>query len=394
MNDAQPAGCYVHLPFCDRICPYCDFAVVGYAHARVERYLRALHGELARAAAPDLSIRTIYLGGGTPSALGAARIAELLGALQRRFDVERGSIECTLEANPSRNADDLVAYRKAGVTRLSIGVQSFDDGELHRLGREHSADEADAYIGAARAGGHDNIGVDLIAGVPGQTPASFRHTLERTIASAPQHVSVYGLTIEAGTPYARWFGRAPQQFPDDDATADLLELAEESLTAAGFAHYEISNFAKPGFESEHNRGYWQQRECIALGMSASGYERGVRYRNARGFDEYCEAVERGASARVDEERLGFPERVGEAAMLALRTSEGIRDGDFRVRFGLDARAIFAPAINKCREAGLLETDGQGVRLTARGRLLANAACTEFLHPSFLPAPAGLGTITT
>jgi len=389
----RAAGCYVHLPFCDRICPYCDFAVVEFARARVGRYLKAVRAELARSPA-DLALASIYLGGGTPSALSADDIAGLLHAVFAHFGVEPGSIECTLEANPSRNAADLNLYRRAGVNRLSIGVQSFDDGELHRLGRDHSADQARGYISAARAAGHRNIGIDLIAGAPGQTAQSFQATLARAIECAPQHVSVYGLTIEAGTPYARWFRRSPEEFPDDDATADLLELAERELTAAGFARYEISNYAKAGFESEHNRGYWRQQDCVALGMSASGYEGGRRFRNARSFEAYCAAIEAGASAQEEEEKLAFEARLGEAAMLSLRTREGIQDGDFRARFGVDPRLVFAAAIDKCRRAGLLEEDGQGVRLSARGRLLANTACSEFLHPSFIPAPAGVGKTTS
>jgi oxygen-independent coproporphyrinogen-3 oxidase len=389
----RPTGCYVHLPFCDRICPYCDFAVVEFARPRVERYLKAVHAELALTKT-DRELASIYLGGGTPSALSADDIAALLSAIFKHFDVEPGSIECTLEANPSRNAADLGRYREAGINRLSIGVQSFDDAELHRLGRDHTADQGQAYLGAAREAGHRNVGIDVIAGAPGQTAASFERTLRRTIECAPEHVSVYGLTIEAGTPYARWFDRAPHEFPDDDATADLLELAEAELTAAGFSRYEISNYAKSGFESDHNRGYWHQRECVALGMSASGYEDGSRYRNLRSFDAYCTAIEAGGSALEEEEKLDFQARLGEAAMLCLRTREGIRDVDFRTRFGVDPRTVFEAAIDKCRRAGLLEEDGQGVRLSSRGRLLANTACSEFLHPSFIPAPAGIGKTTS
>jgi oxygen-independent coproporphyrinogen-3 oxidase len=381
------ALCYVHLPFCDRICPYCDFAVVEFAQARVDRYMRALHAELESVVAPGEPVRSIYFGGGTPSALGGERIRELLATLFARFQIAPGSVECTLEANPSRNVDDLARYREAGVNRLSIGVQSFDDAELHQLGRDHTGEDAARYVSAARSAGFENCSIDLMAGVPAQTSASFGRTLDRALACGPEHVSVYGLTIEAGTPYATWHARSPSAFPADDAVADLLEQAEATLCAAGMAHYEISNFARPGFECRHNQGYWQQRDCIALGMSASGYAGGLRYRNARGFDDYCAAIEAGRRPRAEEERLDAAGRLGEAAMLALRTSDGIRDDDFRARFGVDARAVFARPIKECREAGLLEETREGVRLTARGRLLANAACMEFLHPNLMPASA-------
>jgi len=387
------ASVYVHLPFCDRICPYCDFAVVEFKQDRVARYLAALQRELD--SAPQSStITSVYFGGGTPSALSESEIASLLAALFSHFATAQGSIECTLEANPSRNAAALKAYRAAGVTRLSIGVQSFEDLELLRLGREHSARDAKTFVATARKAGFSNVNLDLIAGVPDQTSTSFGRTLAQAIACEPDHISVYGLTIEEGTPYASWFARTPDRFPDDDHMADLLEQAEQELENAGYVHYEISNYAKPGSECAHNIGYWRQQNCIALGMSASGYEDGLRYRNVRGFDSYCAAIERGSSPREDEEQLSEQRRIGEAAMLALRTREGIRDTDFRARFGIEPRAVFSQAIDKCRGAGLLEEDEYGVRLTRRGRLLANTACSEFLLPSFIPAPAGLGKNTS
>jgi oxygen-independent coproporphyrinogen III oxidase len=389
------AGCYVHLPFCDRICPYCDFAVVEFKAEQVQRYLNALHAELARADIPPGAVQTIYLGGGTPSALSAEQINTLLAALFERFGLTPGSVECTLEANPAGLKSGIPhtdlkvrGYIEAGITRLSIGVQSFDDEELHRLGRTHSAAEAEHYITEARRAGHDNIGLDLIAGVPGQTADIFRRTLQRALGCEPDHVSVYALTIEQGTPYATWFQQDSKAFPDDDAMAEQLEDAHNLLTAAGLEHYELSNFAKPGFECAHNIGYWRQRDCLALGMSACGYRDGARTRNARSYEAYCTAIEAGRAAVEDIETLAWPERIGEAAMLALRTAEGIVDQDFRDRFGVDPPVVFAAARKRCCEAGLLEVDGSGARLTPRGRLLANSVCTEFLHP-FFPAPAGL-----
>ena len=373
-------GCYVHLPFCDRICPYCDFAVVRHARARVDRYMSALAREIERSARPPKPVRTIFLGGGTPSALDADLLEQLLAGLFEHFDVERGSIECSLEANPSRNIDDLPRWRDAGVTRLSIGVQSLDDGDLHRLGRDHSADQAETFVRAARRAGFDSVSIDLIAGAPGQSPESFAKTLDRGAALEPDHVSVYGLTIEQSTPYALWHAREPQTFPDDDAVAEMLTEADARLAAAGFEHYELSNFARPGHRCAHNVGYWRQRDCIAYGMSAAGYQDGERYRNERDFDKYCEAIEAGVSPRAEIERLDFARRIGESAMLALRTSEGIDDADFRKRFGIDTTVAFAAARKRCSEAGLLEVDGHGARLTQVGRLLANDVCAEFLVP--------------
>ncbi|HXW50778.1 MAG TPA: coproporphyrinogen-III oxidase family protein, partial [Candidatus Acidoferrales bacterium] len=262
----------------------------------------------------------------------------------------------------------------------SVGVQSFDDGELHRLGRDHDQAQAVAYIRAARSAGFDNVSLDLIAGTPGQDARSFRESLRQALDLAPDHISVYGLTIEPGTPYAAWREREPHAFADDDALAELLELAESVLCDAGMSHYEISNFARPGFECAHNVGYWRQRDCVAIGLSAAGYRDGMRYSNARDLNAYCDALNNGYSARVAEERLSPAARIGEAAMLALRTAGGLGILDFQERFGVDARSIFAAAIEASKTAGLLE-EGEGtVRLTRRGRLLANTACALFLEP--------------
>ena len=376
-------GCYVHLPFCDRICPYCDFAVVQYNERRAERYLAALLAEIRAAAPAQRRLQTIYFGGGTPSALQPEHIADIAQGLWRKFATAAGTIEFTLEANPARNSTALAQWRASGVNRLSLGVQSFDDGELHRLGRTHSAAQTRAFLEAARAAGFANISVDLIAGAPGQDLASFEHSLRQAVRCGVEHVSVYGLTIEAGTPYATWHHNEPAAFPDDDAVAGLLELAHDVLTDAGYAHYELSNFAQPGYEAAHNYGYWRQRDCTAFGMSAAGYEGGVRYRNAREFETYCNAVENGLSARAEVEALSPGERLGEAAMLALRTASGLEYADFSRRFAVDAPRAFHTALKKCMTAGLLEGDADGARLTRRGRLLANSVCAEFLTPQIM-----------
>jgi oxygen-independent coproporphyrinogen-3 oxidase len=375
------AGIYVHIPFCDRICPYCDFAVVRTREDAIERYCAALHKEVERADQPTGRVATVYFGGGTPSALPPVQIASLVSHLSTKFGFEPDAVECTLEANPSRGIADLEHWRRAGVNRLSVGVQSFNDAELHKLGRDHSAAQAATFLDAARSAGFENVSLDLIAGAPGQTKASFEASLAAAIASPVTHLSVYGLTIETGTPYASWYARDPVAFPDDELAADLLEAADTVLTKAGYLHYEISNFAQPGCESAHNIGYWRQRDCIAFGLSAAGYESGLRYANHRGIAEYCGAIEAGRSARAFAERLPFARRVGEAAMLALRTSAGIVDADFARRFDIDASTVFRAARKKCSAAGLLEDDGARARLTSRGRLLANSVCAEFLTPA-------------
>ncbi len=375
-------GVYVHLPFCDRICPYCDFAVVPYESQFARRYVDAVLRELA--ATTPRPVQTIYLGGGTPSLLGTA-IATLLTAIFDHTGVAPGSIECTLEANPARNAEHLAAWRAAGVNRLSVGVQSFNDAELHRLGRNHDAATAAAFVRRARDAGFTNIGIDIMAGIPGQTPSTLSRSLETACELGVPHISLYALTVETGTPYALWRDRAPAAFPGEDAVAAMLEDGAARLAAVGLRQYEISNFARPGFACAHNIGYWRQRDCIGLGVSAAGYEAGRRYRNVRSTLEYCRRMERGESPRQSIEELPWPARVGEAAILALRMVDGIDNESFRARFGLDPRRVFARAIERCAAAGLLEADTAGIRLTPGGRLLANVVCVEFLEPELAPA---------
>ena len=376
-------GCYVHIPFCDRICPYCDFAVVRYKEEHVSRYMSALITEICSSGplGPLVGpIQTLYFGGGTPSTLPRPWFQKVTRTIFDRFATWPGSIEFTLEANPSRATASLDDWLAFGVNRLSIGVQSFDDHELRRLGREHDAAQAISFYRAARAAGFANVSLDLMVGVPGQSEASFERSLERALQLEPEHVSAYGLTIEDATPYARWHRRDPAAFPDDDVVANLLDRAHTVLTRAGMTHYEISNFARPGFESAHNLGYWRQRNCLAFGMSAAGYRDGLRYRNTRSMAHYCDRLERGDPPIEEEERLSETARVGEAAMLALRSSAGIEHEDFLRRFGVDAKAAFARAREKCKALGLLEEDERGMRLTQSGRLLANTVCAEFLEP--------------
>ena len=293
------AGVYVHIPFCDRICPYCDFAVVRTRRQTMVRCCAAspprsveLHSR--RRHRDDLPRRRHSFS----AAAGTDRRADR-GNLEPRIAIGPEALECTLEANPSRGRDDLERWREAGVNRLSVGVQSFDDIEC-TTNRDHSAAQASAFLDAARAAGFENVSLDLIAGAPGQTRASFEASLAAAIACPVAHISVYGLTIETGTPFASWYARNPRDFPDEELVADLLEAADAILSGAGFSHYEISNFARPGFESAHNSGYWRQRDCLAFGMSAAGYENGLRYANHRDFDVYCSAVEAGLPVRAYE----------------------------------------------------------------------------------------------
>ena len=370
------AGIYVHLPFCPYICPYCDFAKWAWDDARAARYLAALRAELARA--PAVRARTLFFGGGTPTAYAPEAIAALIGDVRERFGLAADA-EITTEANP----DPALAARipglfAAGVNRLSIGVQSFDPAELKVLGRRHTAADVAAAVRAARAAGFTNLSLDLIFGAPGQTEASWAASLDAALALGPDHLSCYGLTIEEGTPYATWFARDPAAFADDSLEARLYAIAIDRLRGAGFEHYEISNWAKPGHQSQHNRLYWANDEYLGLGVGAASYLGGVRSTHTRELDAYCAAALAGEPVPGESERLEGAARVGEAIMLALRTAEGVDLEAFRERYGLDVVQRYRDVVDELVAGGFLDLVPGHVRLTERGRFVANDVCGAFL----------------
>ena len=372
----ERAGVYVHLPFCPYICPYCDFAKWAWDDTRAAQYLDALRAELAFA--PRVEARTLFFGGGTPSMYGADAIGSLIEEVRARFALPHDT-EITAEANP----DPLLAVRipglrAAGVNRLSIGVQSFDARELRVLGRQHTARDVEKAIGAAREAGFDNVSIDLIFGVPGQTEASWAATLDAAVALGVEHVSSYGLTIEEGTPYATWFARDPSAFADDTLEARLYAMAIERLRSAGFEQYEISNWAKPGFRSLHNQLYWANEPYLGLGVGAASYLGGVRSTHTRNLGEYCEAALAGGPIPGESERLEGPAQAGEAIMLALRTAEGVDVTAFRERYGIDVNERYRVVVDDLVAAGLLAADSAHLRLTERGRFVANDVCGAFL----------------
>jgi oxygen-independent coproporphyrinogen-3 oxidase len=370
------AALYVHWAFCPYLCPYCDFAKWAYDERAADRYVRALEAEIAQA--PGLDATTLFYGGGTPNAYAPAVLVRVLALLRERFGV-RDDAEVTTEVNPDRSlTEGFDVLRAGGFNRLSIGAQSLEAAELHVLGRQHSADDVAETVRRARAGGFNNVNIDLMFGVPGQTEASWERSLDAAIGLGVEHVSTYGLTIEEGTPYARWQAREPAAFADDEREAGLYALAIEKLTRAGFEHYEISNFARPGFRCEHNANYWRNGAYLGLGVGAASYLEGVRSTHSRDRAAYEAAALAGEAIPGDSEELTGDARTGEAVMLALRTCEGVDAGTFRERYGVDVFTHYAPVIAEYAAAGLLVADERSVRLTARGRFLANDVCGAFL----------------
>jgi oxygen-independent coproporphyrinogen-3 oxidase len=367
-------GVYVHLPFCPYLCPYCDFAKWPIRASAARAYLDALCAEIEHEAAEPAA--TIYLGGGTPNAYDARAIADLIARLDARFP---GAREVSIEVNPELVRDgDLVAYRDAGITRLSIGVQSFEPSEIATLGRKHTAADVQRVVERARAAGLQSVSLDLMFAVPGQTPVSWERTVRAAIELEPDHISAYGLTVEEGTPYAAWLAREPSAFLDDAREAELYALVIELLESSGYEQYEISNFARSGHRCAHNCNYWANGEYVGLGVGAASYRGGVRSVHTRALAEYVAAALGGGAIPSEAERLEGRKRVGEAVMLALRTAQGVALGEFKERYGIDVLEDYAPVVTRFARTGLLERVGENVRLTQRGRFFANDVCGAFV----------------
>jgi oxygen-independent coproporphyrinogen-3 oxidase len=321
------------------------------------------------------------LGGGTPNTYEPARLGALVERLRDRF-APGGFSEATVEMNPDRALCEpqvFDAYARAGIGRVSIGVQSFVTEELETLGRRHAPADVRAAVEHARAAGISNVSLDLIFGVPGQTAESWRVSLESALELEPLHVSTYGLTVEEGTPYAAWFARRPQDFAPTELEADQYALAIDTLGAAGFEHYEISNFARPGFRCSHNANYWANGDYLGLGVGAASYVGGVRSVHGRELEAYVAAALAGRPLPGEAERLEGAARLGEAAMLALRTAEGVDTAAFAERYRVDFHDFYEPVLAQLRATGTLDVTPARVRLTRRGRFVANDVCAAFVN---------------
>ncbi|MGH7664421.1 MAG: radical SAM family heme chaperone HemW [Gemmatimonadaceae bacterium] len=332
---SPPRHVYVHVPFCARRCSYCDFAIAVRSRVPVEDYMRALAAELAlrfpaspsgvgagrgvRAAAID----TLYLGGGTPSLLGGDGVARLLDLLLAHFELQPGA-EVTVEANPDDVVVDSVRrWHAAGVNRLSIGAQSFSASALDWMHRTHSSDRIAAAVAAAREGGMANLSLDLIFALPDQIERSWQGDIELALGLEPPHLSLYGLTVEQGTPLARWRERGAAVEAEEDRYASEYLAACALLRDAGYEHYEVSSFARPGARSRHNNSYWSLVPYAGIGPSAHGFDGALRRWNIREYTQWAAALASGSDPLAGSERLTTPEREAEAVYLALRTAEGL-----------------------------------------------------------------------
>jgi oxygen-independent coproporphyrinogen-3 oxidase len=367
----RPLGVYLHIPFCAQKCAYCHFAIdpARPGDARRDRYLNALTREIrgSRGGAAD----TVYFGGGTPSLISPPLIGGLIRAVRARYDLA-GNAEVTVEANP-KDLDErgFSGLLEASVNRLSLGIQSFDDAVLREMFRDHTGDDAASAVRAARRAGFRNLSMDLILGWPGETRERFLRSLHRLLELEPDHVSLYVLETDGRTAIAHRANQGTLNLPDDDLVADLFLEAEDAFAEAGLEAYEISNFARTGFESRHNLKYWDDGPFHAFGMSAHGFDEGVRYWNEATFGSYCAAIETRGEARAGERSLTARERVEEAVMTGLRVRRGIDRAAFRARHAVDVIERFGPALAPSVAAGLLSVDASNVRLTRRGVLMSS-----------------------
>ena len=368
----KPIGLYVHVPFCVRKCNYCDFCsypTFAIDSATRERYLRALTSEIdAYGREGAIAVDTLFFGGGTPSLLEPSEIGRIMIAVRKAFDLLPDA-EITLEANPGTlSAEKLRAYRSLGVNRLSIGLQSIHENELKILGRIHDFPTfLDGYR-LAREAGFDNISVDLMYGIPEQTVASFGKTLDTVIALAPEHISAYGLIVEEGTPF--YSHRDKLDLPSEDCECDMYALACDRLHAAGYSHYEISNYARSGRESRHNLHYWRDEEYVGVGVSAYSYFNGTRYSNPDTLDDYLSTD---FCRNTDPDDPEF-----EYAMLALRLSEGLSLTAYEMRFShsfVDGRE---EKIARYVDGGYMHRAGDRLAFTERGFYVSNAILADLL----------------
>jgi len=388
----EPISLYLHIPFCTAKCGYCDFNSYAGRDHLIPSYVETLarEAQLWRSATAGREVTTVFFGGGTPSLVPREELRTVIDALRSAFDLSPDA-EMTLEANPgSLDEPYLRALLEVGFNRLSLGVQSFHDDELRALDRQHSADDAREAFCAARRAGFDNVNLDLIYGLPEQPMERWQASLERALDLAPEHLSLYALTVEEGTPLAHHVavGRVPA--PDPDAQADQYEWTQERLAAAGYEHYEISNWAWPGHRCRHNLTYWRCGEYLGLGAGAHSYLGGVRFATAKLPDRYLALVDESWRAAnegdgstpmrqvVSGETITPELAMADTLILGLRLIEGVSLASFRERHGVDALEAYGPALAEPFAHGLLERANERLRLTPRGRLLSNEVFTRLL----------------
>ena len=371
----KPTSAYVHIPFCTQICFYCDFSKVFIKKQQVDAYLDHLIQEFRREEITNL--RTLYIGGGTPTALTADQLEYLLKELTKSLDLSQME-ELTIEANPGDLDPDKIAVLKdSPVNRVSLGVQTFDNRLLKKIGRSHQEQDIYDNIDRLKLAGFDNISIDLIYALPTQTMDQVKENVAKALALDIPHMSLYSLILENHTVFMNRMRRGKLPLPKEELEAEMFEYIIQELERAGFEHYEISNFSKPGFESRHNLMYWDNAEYYGLGAGASGYVNGVRYKNHGPIRHYMQAVDKG-NARVQEEHLTQTEMMEEEMFLGLRKKTGVSKKRFEEKFGVNFDQQYGSVVEELTQQGLLVPDKDIVRMTKKGLFLGDTVAEKFI----------------
>lgn len=373
-------GLYVHIPFCVRKCEYCDFLSWSAGEEEREQYVNALLSEIEsyRDFVKGYRVSTIFVGGGTPSVLRPKQMERILQKIYEVFELEKRP-EITIEVNPGTvDEEKLQCYKANGVNRLSMGLQSVKDEKLRLLGRIHTYQEFAESYELARKVGFDNISIDLISSVPGQTLQEWKEELETAAAQNPEHISVYQLIIEEGTPFYEKYAEHPELLPDEETSREIYLWTGRFLKEAGYEQYEISNYAKPGKESRHNLKYWERGDYLGLGLGAASMVQNIRMSNTKDMRTYLERCDKPKTMREDVQFLEEPRQMEEFMFLGLRKTRGVSKKEFRRIFGREMDMVYEKALHKCLENGMLLEHKDRIFLSEEGTLLSNMVLSEFL----------------
>ncbi|MFW7019585.1 radical SAM family heme chaperone HemW [Streptococcus pyogenes] len=371
----KPTSAYVHIPFCTQICYYCDFSKVFIQNQPVDAYLKALIQEFDSYGIRDL--KTLYIGGGTPTAITAKQLEYLLNHLERNLNLDDLE-EFTIEANPGDLTPEKIAVlQRSAVNRISLGVQTFNNKQLKQIGRSHNEEQIYSTIANLKTAGFHNISIDLIYALPGQTLDQVKENVAKALALDIPHLSLYSLILEHHTVFMNKMRRGKLNLPTEDLEAEMFEYIISEMEANGFEHYEISNFTKPGFESRHNLMYWDNVEYFGCGAGASGYLNGIRYQNRVPIQYYLKAVEAG-NARLNEEVLRKEEMMEEELFLGLRKKTGVSIQRFQEKFGVSFEERYGNIVRELQNQGLLVKDDAFVRMTKKGLFLGDSVAERFI----------------
>ncbi|MCY1118981.1 radical SAM family heme chaperone HemW [Bacillus safensis] len=372
---------YIHIPFCEHICHYCDFNKFFIKTQPVDEYLAALEKEMQHTIEQkgEQELKTIFIGGGTPTSLTVSQLDKLMNSIHRVLKPTKNLIEFAVEANPDElSLEKLQVLKAAGVNRLSFGVQTFEDDLLKKIGRVHQKKDVLTSFERARAVGFDNISLDLMFGLPHQEKHHVMNSLETAFSLGAEHYSVYSLIVEPKTVFYNLMQKGKLHLPPQEREAEMYELVMDEMEHHGLKQYEISNYAKPGFESQHNLTYWSNEDYFGFGAGAHGYVDGIRNVNAGPVKHYLELIDQTGFPYKETHQVTKEEQIEEEMFLGLRKIEGVKSADFQAKYGAAPEALFSTVLEELEEKGLIVKDDMGIRLTRKGKLLGNEVFQAFL----------------